>query len=140
VIVRCVEEKPGLSLGTEYVVLGVDVTPSSAMPVMFMIHLPGEHVTDWAYYEAQAFEVVDNSLPANWVFSVRETSYSLQPARWSRPFFWDHLLNEASPGERRQSWTEYRTERDRILSAASRPPGDRGSIVVRKLPRPRDAA
>jgi hypothetical protein len=139
VIVRCLEEKPGIVVGREFVVLEITVAPSAAAPVMFMIHLPDEPITDWAYCDATWFDVVDNSLPSNWVFAFRERGFSLQPGSWLRPYFWDHLLNEASPDERRQSWDDYRNERDLILTAAGRPPGDRGSIVVREMQRSIDA-
>jgi hypothetical protein len=134
VIVRCVNEVPGIVPGREYVVLAVTVSPKASMPLLFMLHLPGDRVTDWAWHEVHAFEVLDDALPSNWVYSTDEHGFSLIPASWTRPWHWDDLLNDADAASRRRAWDDYRRERDLILSEAGRPPGDQGSISVCKAP------
>ena len=136
-IVRYIGETPQLVPGQEYVVLSLMVMPHSRRPLMFMLHLPGERVTDWAWYEADEFEVLDDTLPSNWIYSARESGFFLEPAAWARPGHWDDLLNQADPADRRRAWADHRAERDLILAQAGRPPGREGSIAVRRVPPPR---
>jgi hypothetical protein len=134
VIVRCAQETRGLVAGREYVVLSVLVTPSAAHPLMFMLHRPDDLITDWAWYEAHAFEVLDETLPSNWIYSSHEDGFSLLPPTWARPGHWDDLLNDTDAASRRRAWDDYHAERDLILSESGRPPGDRGSVRVCTAP------
>jgi hypothetical protein len=133
VIVRYLgETRHSLVHGQDYVVLTILAEPNR--PVSFMVHLPGDRITDWAWDEAGTFEVIDGTLPSNWVYSVRGDALSLEPAAWTRKMHWDDLLNDASPADREQAWADHRTERDLILAEAGRPPGRRGSIVTCSTP------
>jgi len=136
VIVRCLQETPGLIAGREYVVLTVMATPTASQPLMFMLHRADEAVTDWAWYEAHAFEILDDALPSNWIYSAHGNGFSLRPATWARPGHWDDLLNDTDAASRRRAWDDYHAERDLILSEAGRLPGHRGSVRVCKTPRP----
>lgn len=119
--------------GQDYVVLSLLAPPNR--PVSLMVHLPGDHITDWAWGEASMFEVTDCTLPSNWVYSVRGDAFSLEPAASTRKMHWDDLLNDATPEDRRRAWADHRSERDLILAEAGRPPGRRGSIATCNIPR-----
>jgi hypothetical protein len=133
VIVRYIGENREDMRGREFVVLSVMVTPGGRMAVMFMLYCP-EAVADWAWYDANEFEVLDHALPSNWVYTADRSGFSLRPAAWARPGHWDDLLNEADPTDRQRAWTDHRTERDLILAEAGRPPGREGDIVTCKVP------
>jgi hypothetical protein len=131
---------PSLVTGREYVVLALDATPRSVHPLMFMVHLPDAPITDWAWYEIDQFEVLDHSLPGNWVYASSEHGFSLQPAAWTRPAHWDDLFTDDRDRVER-AWVEHRVERDRILQEACRPPGRQGSIGrICKAPEPGSGA
>jgi hypothetical protein len=136
VIVRSLEKTPWLVAGREYVVLSVMVTQTAREPLMFMLHLPDSLITDWGWFEAHAFEILDDTLPSNWIYSAEANGFTLRPASWARPGHWDDLLNDTDAASRRRAWDDHHTERDLILSEAGRPPGSRGSIRLCNVPRP----
>jgi hypothetical protein len=121
------QNAPSLTNGEEYVVLAIDVSPDGLKPVTFMVHLPQAQITDWAWYEAALFEVVDGTLAPNWVFSRHEQGPSLMPAAWTPRGHWDDLFAD-DRGRIERAWSDHRAERDLILSHAGRPPGRPGSI------------
>ena len=71
--------------GREYVVLSVMVTPTAGRPLMFMLHRPESPITDWGWYEAHALEILDETLPSNWIYSADADGFTLLPASWARP-------------------------------------------------------
>ncbi len=110
------------------------VQPDMRGPAMFMLHLPDESITDWAWFEAKEFEVLDAALPSNWVYAPTESGFELTPAAWTRPYHWDDLLNSDDRARVERAWADHRAERDLILAEAGRPPGREGSIVICRPP------
>jgi hypothetical protein len=94
---------------------------------MFMVHLPEQSITDWAWYEAHLFEVIDAALPPNWVYSPSEDGFFLKPAAWTRSGHYDDLFADDRARVER-AWSDHRAERDLVLKHAGRPPGRPGSI------------
>jgi hypothetical protein len=135
VIVRYIGETRQEMRGQEFVVLSVEVALGMHMPLMLMLYRP-EGVADWGWYEAKDFEVLEHTLPSNWIYSARENGFLLEPATWTRPGHWDDLLNEADPRDRQRAWADHRAERDLILAEAGRPLGYEGGIVTCKPPPP----
>jgi hypothetical protein len=130
VLVRLIGDgSPTLDEGEDYVVLALHALPKASRPVEFMIHLPGDRVTDWGWFEAHLFELVDPALPPNWVCEQSRHGLSLLPAAWTRRGYWDDLFADDRARVER-AWSDHRAERDLILAHAGRPPGREGSIRV----------
>jgi hypothetical protein len=122
-----------LDKGEDYVVLALHALPEAPRPLDFMIHLPGDRVTDWGWFEAHNFEVVEPTLPPNWVCTQSRYGLSLQPAAWTRTGHWDDLFADDRARVER-AWSDHRAERDLILAHAGRPPGRKGSVRICKPP------
>ena len=111
----------------EYVVLGLLAGGGVERPLSLMLFLPGAQITDWAWYDRSLFEITDPSLPPSWVYLDHGESFSLMPAAWTRPFFWDDMFSD-DRAARGRAWSDYRAERDLMLGQAGRAPGRGGGI------------
>ena len=122
--------------GDEYVVLAVLAEPKRPKPLSLMVHHPEDSGPfDWAWWDADLFEIVSDDIPDSWTVGFDTSGFfDLLPAAWRRPGHWDDLdpsqadtrSSDVRRAAMRRAWSDYRAERDRILSQAGRPPGYQG--------------
>jgi len=100
-----------------------------------MVYVPDDSAFDWGLWPTNLFEVVSPTLPSNWVYANDELGgFDLMPAAWLRAGHWDDLdpseldrrSHEDQQAAIRRAWADHRTERDKILAGAGRPPGHQG--------------
>ena len=100
-----IETSRSLTIGREYVVLGVSATIGHSIDVRITSD-DGTH----SLWPIDIFEVVEDSLSSSWVAKIDRQRLMLCPSSWSRPGFWEDYFN----GEK-EAVMQFDIERDRIL-------------------------
>lgn len=90
---RLIDEDPWLTMGKEYIVLSVFI--ATGEPVEYRL-ISDESKTP-ALFAANQFDVIDGSLPFNWIANTVPGSYlELAPSLWTRKGFWEDYFDGVS--------------------------------------------
>jgi hypothetical protein len=82
--VRCIKKDPWVTVGKEYLVLGVYGREAS-----FKYRLIGDDKITPALQDAELFELTSPQIPRDWIFRVYpESQWEMTPAAWATPGFW----------------------------------------------------
>ena len=79
-----------LTVGKVYHVFSINM--QYGLPVKFLLF--SDDVQTPAYHDANQFEVVTRTIPAEWIIDFESESYfKLTPKAWSKPGFWEDYFD-----------------------------------------------
>jgi hypothetical protein len=84
-----------LTLGSEYVVLGISVYLLAPRPPQAMVHLvTDEGGRSSGLFDLSDFEIMDDRPSRYWSVRFEDSHLQLQPEAWTVPDFWETFHNE----------------------------------------------